>query len=359
MLFQRSPSDSPSLEVRVYDAQDLPAQLPRLQAYARRGAVVPLSRDPAWLNVLRDGLDHDPFCLEAVEGGRTRGLLPLAHVQSLLFGRFLVGLPYLNYGGVLADDDAAAATLVDRAVELASQLQVRFLELRHERPLSHVALTPAASEKVHMRRPLPATAAELWKGLKDKVRNQVRKGEKNGLTVAWGREELLPEFYEVFSYNMRDLGTPVYGRRLFRSVLKHFPDRAEFCVVRAGRQPAAAALLLHGWGVTEVPSASSIREFNPLCANMLMYRHLLERAVGRGQKAFDFGRCSPNGNTFTFKKQWGAEPSPAPWQYHLRAGTAKDMRPSNPRYQRLIQLWQRLPVWLAQLIGPPIVRGIP
>jgi FemAB-related protein (PEP-CTERM system-associated) len=325
----------------------------------RRAGPVPLSRHPAWLKVLRAGLGHEPCCLEAVEGGVTRGLLPLAYVHSLLFGRFLVSLPYLNHGGVSADDDAVARLLIDHAIDLGARLDVRFLELRHESPVAHPALTAGTTEKVHMRRPLPASADALWKDLDGKVRNQVRKGRKSGLTVAWGGEELLPEFYAVFSHNMRDLGTPVYGRELFRCVLRQFPGRAELCVVRSGGRPAAAGLLLHGWGVAELPSASAIRAFNPLCANVLMYWHLLERAVQRGHGVFDFGRCTPHGSNFDFKRQWGAEPAPARWQHHLRAGTSQDMRPSHPRYQRLIHLWQRLPVWLARLLGPPIVRCIP
>ena len=105
--------------------------------------------------------------------------------------------------------------------------------------------------------------------------------------------------------------------------------------------------------MTEVPTASSLREFNPTCANMLMYWHLLDRAVDRGQAVFDFGRSTPDGPTFKFKKQWGAVPHPAAWQYHVREGDGGDMRPDNPRYQRAIRLWQRLPVRLTRCSARP------
>jgi lipid II:glycine glycyltransferase (peptidoglycan interpeptide bridge formation enzyme) len=141
--------------------------------------------------------------------------------------------------------------------------------------------------------------------------------------------------------------------------VRSFPDRAEFGVVRLGGAPIAAALLLHGWGVTEVPSASSLRAHNSTCANMLLYWHLLERAVGRGQRVFDFGRSTVDSSTYRFKKQWGAESSQATWQYHVRQGSLGEMRPENPRYQRLISLWRRLPVSVTRWIGPAIVRGIP
>ena len=346
-------------EVRTHAAADLAGQLPRLEGYVRGGGQVPLSRHPGWLPALQQSLSHPVYCLEAVEGGKTLGILPLAYVRSLLFGRFLISLPYLNYGGPVAESDAAAAALIDRAVALADELDVRYLELRNERAYEHPALGHTSAAKTHMRLPLPGTAEELWRQLPAKVRNQVRKAEKGELAVAWGRQELLPEFYSVFAHNMRDLGTPVYGRRLFRAVLDAFPGRAEFCVVRAGRRAVAAGLVLHGWGVSEVPSASSLRRYNCTNANMLMYWHLLVRAVERRQEVFDFGRSGEDSTTYRFKKQWGATPSPAEWQYYLRKGGIKDMRPDNPRYGRLIAIWKRLPVALTRWIGPHIVRGIP
>src|SRR3954469_15882512 len=126
------------VEVRLHQGELPPDALGRLETYLLRdGPLVPLSRHPGWLNVLARSFRHAPYCLEAVEGERLRGLLPLAYVRSLLFGRYLVGLPYLNYGGVVADNDDTARLLVDRAVELADQLGARRLELRHEHPLEH------------------------------------------------------------------------------------------------------------------------------------------------------------------------------------------------------------------------------
>jgi FemAB-related protein (PEP-CTERM system-associated) len=346
--------------IHTYDRQGLLGLLPRLGHYAAdRGAMSPLSYDPSWAVVLLAGLDHTPYVLTAEERGTIRGYLALSFVRSTLFGRFLVSFPYLNYGGVQADDDATARQLIDRAVGLADQLDVRYLELRHERPVDHPALVQRPGNKVHMRLLLPAAVGTLWDSIPSKVRNQVRKGHKGGLRVAWGGEELLREFYDVFSQNMRDLGTPVYGAGLFRSVLRHFPRRAEVCAVRQCDRPIAAGLLLHGEGVAEVPSASSLRRFNTLCPNMLMYWSMLERAVQHGQSTFDFGRSSPDSPTYQFKKQWGATPFPASWQYYVRSGHETDMRPDNPRYQRLIRVWQRLPVGLTRWIGPWIVRGIP
>lgn len=362
MLPSVPPVALPSLqvEVSVHDHTSLAGRLPHWSAFfANDTQVTTLSQHPAWLAVFARSMSHVPYGLEAIADGQTRGYLVLTYVHSLLFGRFLVSLPYLNYGGAVAADDATAGLLVDRAVNLANDLKVRYLELRHEKSLSHPALTPSRNDKVHMRLKLPPTAPELWKILSAKVRNQVRKAQKSELTVAWGKQELLPEFYAVFSCNMRDLGTPVYSRLLFANVLYQFPKRADICVVRAGDQPVAAAILLHGQGISEVPSASSLRSHNSSNANMLLYWHLLERAINRGQEVFDFGRSTMDSSTYRFKKQWGAVPVAAEWQHYLRQGNPAEARRDHPRYQQFIRLWQRLPVCLTRLIGPTIVRGIP
>ncbi len=348
-----------AVEVRTLTGTALDARLPALTAFAMSGGPHPLGRHPGWLTVLRDGLGHRTHAVEATEGGRTVGYLPLGFVSSVLFGKFLVSLPYLNSNGVIAADPAIRGRLIDAAVELADRLDAKHLELRHEEPTPHPALTATLTSKVHMRLPLPGDPDTLWKQFDAKVRNQVRKGEKSDLAVAWGGADLLDPFYAVLCRNMRDLGTPVFGRRLFERILATFPGDAELCVVTAGGKPCAAALLLHGPGVTEVPTASSLREFNATCCNMLLYRHLLDRAVARKQAVFDFGRSTADGPTFKFKKQWGAVPHPATWQYYVRRGEVGEMRPDNPKYDRLIRAWQKLPVGVTRVLGPRIVRGIP
>jgi FemAB-related protein (PEP-CTERM system-associated) len=346
-------------EIRLLGRDSFEANLTRWETFVvRQGATTP-SYHPAWPAVLYEGLGHEPYWIEMVEANETRGILPVSFVRSLLFGKFLVGLPYLNYGGVVAENDDIGRHLVDRAVDLADQLNVRHLELRHERAIDHPLLTTRLGHKVHLRLSLPGSTDELWKRLKPPVRNQIRKGRKNDPEVTWGREDLLPDFYEVFSRNMRDLGTPAFGRGLFRSILRKFPDGSEICVVRLDNRPVAAALLLHGRGVTEVPSASSLRNYNISCANMLMYWCLLERSIQRGQATFDFGRSTPGGSTHRFKAQWGAIATPASWQEYRRSGGGHQASPDNPRYRLLIEGWRRMPVGITRWIGPAIVRGIP
>ncbi len=323
--------------------------------------------DPRWLAVLAQAMGHRPYLLIARDSaeGPVQGLLPLAHVRSRLFGSYLVSLPYLNRGGVVAQSSAIASALIDRAIELAAELDVAYLELRHSSPIAHPGLPAQRDEKHRMVLTLPATPEALWKGLDAKVRNQVRKGDKAGLSIQWGSHALLDPFYDVFAVNMRDLGTPVYGKDLFRSIMTHFPQQAELAVVSCAGRPVAGAILLHEMGsagspgVTQVPSASSLREFNHTSANMWMYHQLLLRAIERRAGVFDFGRSSEGSGTYKFKKQWGAQPEPTVWQYHVRRGDINAVRPDSPKYRRRIEMWQRLPVWLTRMVGPTLVRGIP
>jgi FemAB-related protein (PEP-CTERM system-associated) len=318
-----------------------------------------LGHDPRWMGVMVDGLGHRPWALSAWCEGKVVGWLPLAETSSVLFGRHLVSLPYLNEGGVLADDPVVAAELIDRAAGIARRRGARFLELRHRAPHPAQGLDPTRTDKMRMTLALPAGANALWTSLASKVRNQVRKGQSQELHSIFGGVELLDSFYGVFAVNMRDLGTPVFPRSLFESILTSFGGQAELCLMRHGTTDVAGALLVHQGRITEVPSASCLRAWQGRCANMAMYWRLLERAMERGSTLFDFGRSSEGSGTWQFKRQWGATAEPTGWQLlPLRAGVAP-MTKEDQAFGLATQVWRRLPVWLTRLIGPPIVRGIP
>lgn len=238
--------------------------------------------DPRWLDVLEQGLGHQTLALVARDAAPQtssavsaplatplRGYLPLALVRSRLFGRFLVSLPYLNRAGIVAVDEAARRELLEAAVALADRHGVHYLELRHHtRVLTAPSITHNRDDKALMLLDLPGDADALWKHLNAKVRNLVRKGDKAGLSIQWTGLDGLDDFYDVFSVNMRDLGTPVYPRRLFRSILMLFPGEAELAIVRWQGRPVAGALVIHSPDGTQVPSASSLRAFNHTSANM-------------------------------------------------------------------------------------------
>ncbi len=345
-------------DTTLHQAQQPPAGW---NAYLQRFGYDGFHLRREWSTVLQLALRHEPHFLWLTRGELIVGVLPLQLVSGPLFGRYLVSQPYLNTGGVLADSPADEARLIEAAVELARRLDVKHLELRHERQLQHPAFNALVTEKVHMRLPLPATPELLWeRGIKSKLRSQIRKPlSDDSLSVAFGREELLDEFYRVFARNMRDLGTPPYGRALFAQMLAQFPAEAEIVVLRHGGRAVAAGFLLHAPGCTLIPSASALREYNHLSVNVLMYWRALERSIQRGQPLFDFGRSTVDSGTYKFKQQWGAVAHPAYWQYHSFKGSVGDARPSNGKFALLVRAWQKLPVWFSSLLGPHIVRGIP
>ena len=314
----------------------------------------------AWRDVFTRAFGHEPLYLAARRGGRIAGVLPMVLLDSRLFGRALFSLPFLNYGGVLAEDDQTARALVDAASAVAADRKCKHVELRHTR--RRFDALPCKQHKVSMLLPL-VEPEKLWNGLDRKVRNQVRKAEKSELTCVSGNPgdaALLDEFYSVFARNMRDLGTPVYGRNFFAEMLRTFPDRATIHIVRKAALPIAGGFTLRTRGTTEIPWASSVRDFNALCPNHLLYWTMIKSAAAGGCTTFDFGRSTPGEGTFKFKEQWGAQPLELCWEYVMvNGGAMPDTSPKNPKFKLAISLWSRLPLPVANALGPAIVRSIP
>lgn len=311
--------------------------------------------DWRWQEVFAQAFGHESIYLIARRAGVVAGVLPLVEIKSLLFGHTLTSLPFLNYGGVLADDVAAGQALVAASRREAVARHCRHVELRHV--AAQFPDLPSKQHKVSMRLPLEPG---LWDRLDRKVRNQVRKAEKSALTVERGGGELVDDFYTVFARNMRDLGTPVYSRRLFEEVFRTFPDRATMHVVRLEGRPVAAGITYRTARMTQLPWASSIRDYNALCPNTLLYWDAIQYAATEGCAVFDMGRSTPNEGTFKFKRQWGAEPLPLNWEYQLKPEQRlPNVSPANPKFQLAIAVWQRLPLALTLRVGPMIVRAIP
>lgn len=312
-----------------------------------------------WRALTRAVFDRETFYLAAeTAAGEVTGILPLVRLKSLLFGDFLVSLPYVNYGGVVARTDAIAGQLITRAGELARELGVAHLELRHT--ANHCADWPVRTEKVAMVLPLPRTPDELMKSLDSKVRAQIRRPQREGAQCVAGGVELLDEFYQVFALKMRELGTPVYSKALFRAVLEQFPQQSRLLVVRMNGAAAAAGMLLEHAGCMEIPWAASLRAADRLGVNMFLYWNALTRAIESGLGSFDFGRCTLDSGTYRFKRQWGAQPLQFYWHYWLRGGgELPRLNHSNPKYEAMIAAWRRLPLPVANWLGPRLVRNLP
>ncbi|MGH9429007.1 MAG: FemAB family XrtA/PEP-CTERM system-associated protein, partial [Terriglobia bacterium] len=249
-----------------------------------------------WKSVIEQGFGHPSRYLHVTNAGRIVGILPLVLMKSLLFGRFLVSLPFFNYGGILADGQDAEEALLASAKEIARQERAHHIELRHR--TSHELGLQSKQHKVSLTLDLESSVDSQWNGLNAKVRNQLRKAEKAGLCVQRGRSELLDDFYTVFARNMRDLGTPVYGMPFFQAILTNFPSSTRIFVVRLQDQPVAAGLVSTFKETVEMPWAASLLEHRNLCSNMLLYWEAIKFAIDQGFRRFDFGRSTPGEGTY-------------------------------------------------------------
>jgi FemAB-related protein (PEP-CTERM system-associated) len=295
------------------------------------------------------------------------GVLPLVHIKHLVFGNSLISMPFLDYGGILADDTASENALLAEALKIGQALKVSHIELRHIEPLSGQdafdAHTPVSIypkfHKVCMLLDLPESFDMLIRSFKSKLRSQIGRPLRSGLRAEVGHLEHLDHFYDVFSVNMRDLGSPVHSKRLIRNVMDKFSDRARFCMVFKEKQPVAASLILEFKDTIENPWASSLREYKHMSPNMLLYRTMLEYGCERGFYKFDFGRSSPDEGTFKFKNQWGARAKPLHWYYiSFKERAEGQAHMDKAKFSLLINYWQKLPVYLTRVIGPQIRKNI-
>jgi FemAB-related protein (PEP-CTERM system-associated) len=313
-----------------------------------------------WKDVIEKSFGHKTHYLIAEGSNREiQGVLPLVLMKSVLFGRFMISLPYFNYGGICADNEEAATGLLRAAEGIAIENGAAHIELRHTCQKDYGL--PAKKAKVSMRLALPQNPDELWRSFPSKLLSQTRRPIKENMYARVGREGELESFYRVFSVNMRDLGTPVYSKEFFRNILGAFPESSWICTVYTKEGwPAASGFLVGFKEVLEIPWASSIRRYNPSSPNMLLYWSVLNFACEKGYSVFDFGRSTPGESTYRFKEQWGAIPMQLYWHYWLRnGGPLPELNPKNPKYQTAIRIWQKLPVSVTKIIGPSIVKNLP
>ena len=310
------------------------------------------------------------------------GLLPLIHIKSLIFGNQLVSMPFLNYGGILADNEETQIALLSEAVKLGQKVKASTIELRHLKPLT-ISVPPTSSDssnpmnpsnssnpsnpincvtkthKVRMLLQLPESSDELFKSYNAKLRSQIRRPQKEGMDAIVGGAELLDDFYKVFTVNMRDLGSPVHSKNLFREILNHFDQNVKIGIVTYKGQSVAAGMIIRFKNIIEIPWASTLKKYNQFSPNMLLYWSFLEYACKNGHQYFDFGRSTPGEGTHRFKEQWGAKPFPMYWHNIVLNGKpAGNNESEKSRYEKAIRYWKRLPLPISNMIGPYIRKHI-
>jgi FemAB-related protein (PEP-CTERM system-associated) len=306
-----------------------------------------------WEGLVRRAFGHRAHYLFAERDGRICGVLPLIEVKSALFGHSLVSTPFCVYGGILALDAEAHAALEGKACALARELNVDYLEMRN-RKRSHPGW-PSKDLYVTFRRPIDADSEKNMLAIPRKQRAMVRKGIQKSLTTETdaGTQRL----YAIYSESLRNLGTPVFSARYLRLVKEAFGEDCEVLTVVSGGQPVASVMSFYFRDEVLPYYGGSVLAARSVAGNDFMYWQVMERARERGVKLFDFGRSKRDTGSFDFKAHWGFEPEPLCYEYFLvRADKVPDLSPKNPRYERMISLWRKLPVPLTRLIGPPVAR---
>ncbi len=317
-----------------------------------RGTFMHLS---GWARVIGQGAGHRCRYLMATRNGEIAAVLPLAEVRSRLFGHALVSTPFCVYGGVLAQDPEAAAELVAAAADLADRLGVDHLELRNREPVA--GDWPGKDLYVTFRKQISADHEENMLAIPRKQRAMVRKGIKAGLQAEV--DTGLERFYRIYAESVRNHGTPVFSRRYFRALYETFGDDIEVSTVTHEGRPVSTVLTFffrdevlpyYGGGL---PAARRLKAFD------FMYWEVMKRAVDRGCRIFDYGRSKKGTGSFSFKKNWGFEPAPLDYRYHLvRARSVPELNPLNPKYRLFIRAWQRLPLVVANAVGPWLARNL-
>ncbi|MDN5880991.1 MAG: FemAB family PEP-CTERM system-associated protein [Nitrosospira sp.] len=308
-----------------------------------------------WQTVIERALGHKTWFLYAESGGEIQGVLPLAEINSRIFGHSLSSLPFCVYGGIAAISESGREVLDRAAQALASRLKIDYLEYRNLK-IRHPDW-PTKDLYVTFRKEIDPEVERNMQAIPRKQRAMVRKGIKAGLESTV--DEDIERFFFAYSASVHRLGTPVFSKKYFRLLKEVFADDCELMIILQGGRTISGVMSFYFRDEVLPYYGGGTSEARELAANDFMYWELMRRACERGVKIFDFGRSKRNTGSFDFKKNWGFEPQRIHYEYQLhRAGTVPDHNPLNPRYQLFIKAWRKLPLPLANFIGPYVVRNL-
>ena len=309
-----------------------------------------------WLRVMHEVFRHDTHFLYALTDGRITGVLPLAHIQSLLFGKSLTSLPHAVYGGVAAEDEASAAALEAEAEALARRLGVDHLELK-QLQRKHDDWPRQELYVTFRKEILPDEEANML-AIPRKQRAMVRKGIKNGLKSEV--DTTVDRFFALYADNVHRHGTPAQSRRYFQALQDIFGADCEVLTVTgADGKPLSSVLSFYFRDEVLPYYAGDDWAARDLAANDFKYWELMRRSCARGLKVFDYGRSKLGTGPYAFKKNWGFEPLPLNYEYRLfKSDSVPQNNPNNPKYKLMIETWRRMPIGLANFIGPYVVRSL-
>jgi FemAB-related protein (PEP-CTERM system-associated) len=309
-----------------------------------------------WQNIVRDVFRHDTYFLFVEIDGRIQGILPLGHVNSWLFGNSLTGLPFAVYGGVAATSSEAADALEQAAQQLARKLGVAHLELRNIQP-RHTDW-PTQDLYVTFRKEIFAEEEANMLAIPRKQRAMVRKGIKNGLVSEI--DTTVDRFFALFADNVHRHGTPAMPKKYFKALQAQFGADCEVLTVTSSDGRPLSSVLSFYFRDEVLPYYAGDDECaRDFAANDFKYWELMRRACARGLKVFDYGRSKQGTGPYAFKKNWGFEPIPLHYEYCLyKRDAIPQNNPNNAKYKLMINVWRRMPLGLANWLGPFVVRNL-
>ena len=311
----------------------------------------------AWAGVLETAFGHPAHYFFTERDGAITGVLPLTHLKSF-FGNNLVSTPFCVYGGPLAADPDSAAALCAHAIGLMGTLGAKVLEFRERGPVAADPDWRTRSDLyVTFRKPMTADHDANMKAIPRKQRAMVRKGIQNGLTAT--TERRIDPLYGIYAESVRNLGTPVYARRYFEVLLDAFGPAVDVVTIRHDDSPVASVLNFYFRDEVLPYYGGGTARARQLAANDFMYWSVMRAAADRGCRLFDFGRSKVGTGSYDFKRNWGFVAEPMQYRFHLApGGKIPDLNPLNPKFRLFIAGWRRLPLAVANRLGPHIVRGI-
>lgn len=306
-----------------------------------------------WQRVIEDAFGHPTWFFYAERNGEIEGVLPLAQINSRLFGNSLMSLPFCVYGGVAATSDEAVERLTEAAVAKAESLGVDALELRNQR-----IRQPDWAHKdlyVTFRKAIDPDNEVNMNNIPRKQRAMVRKGIKAGLESV--PDTGIDRFYDAYSQSVHALGTPVFSRRYFLLLNEEFGDDCRVLTITKDGRTVASVMNFYFRNEVLPYYGGGTSEARALKGNDFMYWELMRRSAEEGVEIFDYGRSKQGAGSYSFKKNWGFEPDPLHYEYHLvKATEIPEVNPNNPKYQIFIKMWRKMPLGMTQMLGPHIVK---
>ena len=326
------------------------------EAYVTRHPQATLFHTLDWKQVVERTFGARPRYLMHLRQGKVTGVLPLFHVKSPLAGNALISVPYAVYGGILADDEAAARALGAEAASMAEAAAVDYLELRnlHETGSGW----PVKSLYVTFMKPISADHDENMRAIPRKQRAMIRKAEKKGVTAEVADD--LDAFFDIYSRSVHAHGTPVYPKSFFANIREALGDSCRISFCRSPEGERVSTVMTFYFRDTVMPYfGGGLPQARALQAFDYMYWDVMRRAADAGCRCFDYGRSKVDTGSYRFKKHWGFEPIPLPYEYHLvRARNMPNVSPANPKYRLFIRMWRAMPYPVTRVLGPVVARHL-